>query len=104
MKRDFTVCFKDLDGSVVEEKGVAITAELIACNALLMPRQEDVGLSGDEKVKRYKLAVKINGAREPVELVAEEVAMLKKLVGIAYAPLIVGQFYELMDADHEPLA
>jgi hypothetical protein len=52
--------------------------------------------SGEEKVKRAKLALEVfDGGQH--DLTAEETALAKKLVAKAYAPLVVMRAWELLD-------
>ena len=54
-------------------------------------------MSGDEKVKRWALAQKIYGGNTEVQ--AEDVALLKKLIGKAYGVAIVGPAYEMLEGE-----
>lgn len=110
MKFNLNVVLKNLDGSPVTEavvdrmeegkqvvrKVVEVTMAGIATNALLsVPQEQD--MPTQVKYNRYKLAQRIAGAEGEVELSAEEVSMLKDLIGKAYAPLVVGQAFDLLE-------
>lgn len=70
----------------------------VACQeALTAAFQDEVALLAAEKVKRFLLALKIEGAL-PVDISIEEAVEIKKLVGKAYGSLIVGRVYEIFDA------
>ena len=71
----------------------------VLINAALADSEEK--LSGDEKVKKYKLAKKISEAQESgsVSLQAEDVALLKKEVARIYPPIIVGQSYDFLEGE-----
>ena len=62
----------------------------------LKPIYDDKGMSGEDKVKIWCLAGKIQ-KEDVVELVAEDVALLKKRVGAAYGPAIVGPAFMLLN-------
>ena len=95
---DFNGVFKTLKGEdVKDEKGVVLTLGELSCNLLVGMQEDDKNLSGLAKVKRYKLAQRISGAKKPVELEAEEITLLKDLFGKNASPLIVGQAYEWLD-------
>ena len=49
----------------------------------------------DEKGNRFRLAMKVH---EGKDLVSEDITLLKKVIGLAYGPLIVGRAYELLDS------
>lgn len=72
-----------------------------ACiNALLYIQDEKV-ISGDEKLTRYELALKIKIAlgtdKKEIELKIEEVAKIKELVGKFYNTIVVGQTYKMLE-------
>jgi len=100
MKVDFSQKFKDFDGKAIKAlngkdadlRGAAVDA----LNALFMDEQ---GLSGEDKVKRYTLAKKVCANDDPVDVTVEEVALIKKLVGKAFAPLIVAQAWNMLEGD-----
>jgi hypothetical protein len=57
----------------------------------------DEQLSGEEKAKRWLLATRIYAHPQDIDLTAEEISTLKKVVGKGYGPLIVGQAYQMLD-------
>jgi len=72
------------------------TLAVIAMRALLAPYQDEQNLSGEDKFKRFALAMKIkDGGEVPVS--AEDIALLKKLIGKLYTPLVVGRAFPLLD-------
>lgn len=112
MKRNFNVALRTLDNTPLTETALTIvdgkqlpvdrplTLASIAVNALLAPYEDERGLSGDEKVRRYKLAQAIHAAPTvEVEVSAEQIAMLKSLIAKSYAPLVVGQAYALLEEE-----
>ena len=123
MKIDFGYQFINFDGSTIPERPdepVVIDGEVViengkptmkksppftlrtACvNVLTMREVDDRGkakeISGKDKVKRYELAKRIYHSKELVDLQAEEIALLKELVGRIYPPITVGQAFEILD-------
>jgi hypothetical protein len=97
MKVQVNKKLKNLDGSPIVElkdkKEVAIKIKEILVNSLLVPKEKE---SGVEKVKKYELAKRIHGGTV-VDLKPEEIVLLKDSVGSSYAPLIVGQVFEMLD-------
>jgi hypothetical protein len=107
MAIDFTQKLTNLDGSPVTDKdGKTLehqpTLGSICQTALItqyadevdpMTRKESV--TPEEKFQRWKIAQKLEGSN--VTLTAEELALIKKLVGKAYSPLIVGQAWTMLD-------
>jgi hypothetical protein len=105
MKRNFDHTLKTLDGSDVVDvaaikDGVApvLSMKTVAVNSLMATFEDDRNVSGDEKLNRYLLATRINAGGE-VELNAEEILSLKKLIGRGYNALVVGQAFLFLEAD-----
>jgi hypothetical protein len=68
----------------------------IAVRALMASYQDETNLAGEEKFKRYALAMKIKDGGD-VSVSAEEVSLLKRLIGKLYTPLVVGRAFPLLD-------
>ena len=85
----------DAKGNLQVEK-VAVALRPICINALMAVLETDRSMSGEDKVKIWVLAGKIQ-KEDVVELVAEDVALLKKRVGAAYGPAIVGPAFLLLN-------
>lgn len=79
---------KDTDGS-------ELTLGDVLCNALMGAPQGEK-LDGKESVKKYNLALRIHNNGE-VELSAEEVVDLLKVVGSMYLPMVAGAVYHILD-------
>lgn len=96
---DFDQTFLTLDGvkiTDVSDKGeISLTLGRVVANALLAITEEEARLSGEEKVKRYELAKRVLSGT--ASLKAEEIAEIKKIVGVHYTPLIVGQAWKMLD-------
>jgi hypothetical protein len=101
---DFTAEIKQIDGSTFkDEKGADIHTTLgkVCEQALLATYSDERDQSGkelitpEEKFKRWQLASKVHG--KDVNLAAEDLAMIKKLIGKGYPPLVVGQAWTLLD-------
>ncbi len=88
---------QNLMGQDILVDGQPLTLSKVAVNALVGSYQDEQGISGDEKVKRWQLAMKIRG-QEEIDLAAEDIALIKKLIGKAYGPVIVGQAFLLLEA------
>ena len=57
--------------------------------------------TGDKKMKIYRILQKCN-AEGDVELEAEEVSLLKELVGESYGVAMVGTVYDILESPTEP--
>jgi len=93
---EFDVELHSLDGSVLQDSATQkITLKNISVNALLTPADEK--LAGEEKLKRYNLAQKIYASTAGIDMTTEEIALVKKLIGEIYPPLIVGQTWAMLE-------
>ncbi len=87
-----------------EDERVPVTLKAAACNAL-MSMDPQSKMSGEEKVKRYDLATRIVKGDPDEVIKAEEIVLMKKVIGEIYNPVIVGQAFKLLDgaeADKKP--
>lgn len=100
---DFASPIKTVNGEEMrkEDKNI-LTLNDVVQNALLASYPDEQNLAGDEKVKRWSLAMKIDRQRKDPTLTADEIALIKKLVGKAYGPLIVGQAWTMLDPASVP--
>ena len=88
---------KTLDGQTMKDSdgqgnAVDATVKMVIVNAILSPTKDE---SGVDKVKKYELAKKIYASDE-VDLDEKEIALIKERVGEGFAPIIVGQIFELL--------
>lgn len=98
MKIDFSQQMCDIDGTPIsnDKDDGAATLGLISVNALLAAFADEQALPGTDKVRRYELARKVRKGGV-VEVTAEDAALIKQLIGKAYAPLVVGQAWGMLD-------
>ena len=94
---DTTILLTSLDGTVMKDNdgqgnAIDVVIKNIIVNAILSPVQQE---SGVDKVRKYELAKKVF-ASDKVDLNEEEIKLIKDRVGEIYAPLVVGQVYELL--------
>ena len=87
---------KTMDGQVMKDNvdgnAVDATVKMAIVNAILSPVKDE---SGVDKVKKYELAKKIYASDE-VDLDEKEIALIKARVGEGFAPIVVGQIFELL--------
>jgi len=90
-----------LDEALKKHTGEEMTFASVCSTALLTPTDEDKNLSGDEKVKRFKLAQRLYDAdaEAGVDLTVEEAALLKLVTSKLYTALVVGQLYGVLEKD-----
>lgn len=103
MKINVNQVYKSLEGEVVKQevdgKAIEMTLKISAITALLTPIGNEE-ISGEEKATRFLLAERLtHDEAGVVDLKSEEVALLKKLIGVLYSPLIVGQAFRFLEQD-----
>ena len=79
-----------------------VTLADVSVRALMAVAQDEATLAGEEKFKRFSLAMRIKDGGK-IDLSAEDTAMLKKLIGKLYAPLVVGRAFPLLDPAEVPV-
>jgi hypothetical protein len=96
MKIDFSAVIKDLDGDPVKDGDEDATLGRIACTALLATYADERELPAEQKVKRFRLAeIAAKGGEREVKV--EDVALIKQLIGKAFAPLVVARAYDIIE-------
>lgn len=97
MKINLDAVLKDQNNIPVQgdKGGVFTTLGYITCTALLAQFPDDRA-DGAEKHRRYKLWTSIKDGGEQ-DITAEDITMIKKLIGMGWAALIVGQCWELLE-------
>ena len=80
-----------------------LTLKDICVNVLDNPPQKELeGADGAERRRRGNLADKIYNAAEPMNVSAEDIALLKTLIGKIYYPLYVQRAMEAIDPEPAP--
>lgn len=98
---DFSTPIKNLDDNPIKEAGDKVVTIGSICEGALMANHEgDEKLAGPKKVERFELAVKIHGGGE-VDISAEHIVELKKLVAVGYTTLVVARVFEVLDPKAE---
>ena len=91
------VPLKTIEGQVMKDNdgqgnAMEATVKMAIVNAILSPVERENGV---DKVKKYELAKKIYASDE-VDLNEDDIKLIKDRVGEMFAPLVVGQIYELL--------
>lgn len=95
MKVDVSTVLNGLDGKPLLNGEQPLTLRDVATSALLAT-YPDEAQEGEEKFKRFQLAVRIN-ADSSVDMTPEQAAKLKVLIGKGFGPLVVGPAYTLLN-------
>lgn len=95
-KKNFDFDLLDIDGAPLKEGEKVIQARTIVVNALMSNNPQEA-IGGEEKARRYGLGILANKGGE-LDLTPEDIALLKDLIGKFYAPIIVGQIYQYLNA------
>ena len=102
MKVDFSQTLKDLEGKEIKEPSRTggelkpVTLKDICANALMNSTEGN----GDDKLKKYDLALKIAGASKPIDLVSEDIVLIKGCI-TKYPPLYYGQTVHMLEGDNK---
>lgn len=98
MKIDFSKKFTNFNGEVLKDATSGLELSLgEVCIESLMAVDKDNVIDASEKIRRYNLASEIYKNKD--NLSAEEIVLLKELIGKYYAPIIVGQAFPILDGD-----
>lgn len=81
-----------LDGKALD---AGMTLRKVCVDALMFTYRGEEMLDGTTKLTRYMLAQRIHSGDAAVR--AEDVVMLKDLIGRAYGPAVVGPAYLMLD-------
>ena len=101
MKIDFSAVIKDLAGEAVKDGVKDATLGRVACTALLASYADEQNLAAEDKVKRFRLAeIAAKGGEREVKV--EDVALIKQLIGKAFAPLVVARAYDIIEPTATP--
>ncbi len=99
MNLKFDVEILNLEGKpLVGPDQKPLTLKKAAVDALLALYPDEQTLSGEEKMKRYRIAKKITIGTEK-DWTVEEIALVKKLIAKNYSSLLVGPAWELLEGN-----
>ncbi len=82
---------------MVDGKKEEITLRDVCLQALLNADRD--AKAGPEKNKRFLLSLAIAEANKEYGLTAEDISLLKRLIGQIYTPLVVGRAYQLLEGE-----
>lgn len=103
---------EEVDGKKVEKKSPPFTLKTACVNVLLNSRLTEIvcpqcntqirkpeEISGEEKLKRYKLAKKIYESKDRVDIGTKDIELLKGLIAKSYPELTSGQAWSVLDPE-----
>lgn len=94
MKYHLATVLNNLDGSPIKAPGgELITFKTVSVACLVQAADK----TGEDKYACFKLAVKLETAVDEVELTAEEVARLKRLIADAMPVMVLGRMFQILD-------
>lgn len=99
MKIDFSKKFTNFNGETLKDSqtGIELSLSDVCVEALMAVDQKDP-IDGMEKLKRYNLALDINKGKKD-SLSAEEIVLLKELIGKYFTTIIVGQALPMLESN-----
>lgn len=97
--KNFDFSINDVDGNSIKQpdkdgKEKELIARIVVVNSLLNNFTEQD--SGEDKAKRYSLAMILNKGGEH-DLSPEDIVLIKALVGKGFGPIVVGQIYDYLN-------
>ena len=95
MKVNFEKVLTTMDGEPLKDGQEKLTLKSVCVNALLATISGDTP-SGEEKLTRYLLANQIYTDNE-IELNSEDVSKIKKMVGMSFPTIVVGQAFQMLE-------
>jgi hypothetical protein len=105
MLRNFNTNLKTIDGMqdlMHEADGKILAASFIDLSIISLTNDlEGEKLAGDIKYKRYKLAQRLEQSRvlkDSIDISLEEVELIKSAVSLRFTSIVVGQFYDFLEA------
>lgn len=97
MKVKVGTALTDLDGvDLLDDKNKPLTCGKVLVSILLAMHEEDKNMTGEDKILRYELAKKINGAGE-CDMIASEITLCQELMGKYCVPLALGQMVSIIE-------
>ena len=99
MKLNITIPITNLDGTTLldPESKQAITLKTVLINSLLGTYPDETELTGVDKLTRYELSKTIYEANSTCDITTDNIVLIKKLIGKAYATLVVGQVFNILE-------
>lgn len=88
---------RDADGNITKPAVTKpFTLKEAAISALMMVDPQKITTTpGTEKMRRFALGLKLHNGKYDIS--AEDVTLLKMLIGEGYNPMIVGQAWDLLE-------
>jgi len=97
-----------LDKKTVEVQGKPVEVEFpltlkkVALNSLGAIFQDEQNLTGEEKMKRFKIGMNISNAKDSVvDIESQDIADLKKVVAKMYSTVVVGYAWNMLETPME---
>ena len=95
MKIKLNETIKAADGKTdLQTQEGRMTLKNVIIASLLTPVQED---KQEDKWNKYEIFKRVRDAKVEIELKAEEIVLIKKVIGKFQPPLILGQCFELLE-------
>ena len=104
MKIDFNQELKTIEGEILQRtrrKGNQVVEEPAtlrwAAVEALLTVDPKVTIPGEEKAKRYDLALKIQDSNGSIDLGVDDISFIKKICDDHFAPLVMGQTRKMLE-------
>jgi len=97
MQVNFDAPITDLKGEPLKDGENVVTLASVACTALMAAFPDEQNLDAKAKITRFNLAMLVVDGGV-CEVKTEELAELKKVLGRAFGPLVVGRAFEIIES------
>lgn len=98
MKINFNQVLVNLKGEPLKQsEDEDATLGSVAVEALLAKKDA----TGKDKANRYDLAMRIHNSEEPLDFKIKEMALIQKLIGDVWPPLVVGQAWKMLEKEED---
>lgn len=94
---NLSVVLTDFGGEQLKLNEKPLTASAAIIHALMIVTDANQKDDADTKIRKYRLASKIQEQTTNCSLVAEDISFIKEQVAIIFSPLVVGRIFELVD-------
>ena len=89
--------FTNIDGTVLKKNENEFFYLKSACVDALTVNNPEEKLSGEDKIKRWDLAVRIYNTSSEISLSSEEISLLKKLISNIFGTIITAQSWKMLE-------
>jgi hypothetical protein len=89
---------KNMSGNIIkDENNKELLIRNVLTTSLLSVQKNDENIDGKKKYEMYKLANKIDEAKDVIDLESEDIILLKERVSKSYLTYVMGQVWDILE-------